>query len=511
MSEPIPSVPIVPFSYTSRDYESLRRLLIEQVRSRIPGWTGYSDPADFGLALIESFAYAVDGLHYYLDRIANESYVATAVRPESIRSAARLVGYRPARSSNATVTLRFTNGTGDPITVPQGSRVQTSTVNDVTMSPVFFETIGEIQVPAASYAEVQAVEGLTFKGDDGKGEILGVSNGYSWMSYTLPRSPVVHGFVRVIIAYSDTWSEEWTQVEDIRASAASDKVFQVEQFPGQPVRIRFGNGGSGLIPPQGALIKVIYRVGGGTVGNVGSNTITVISDDVSLAGLYVTNPTPAIGGAEEESVESIRANLQLPTLGSTERASSLSDFERIARSATGVGKVKAFAYEESDVLVAVAPVNDGSLRPGVIQLDPLDPEDIMLAPEFSSQVMPTVRKLLVDSAYAGAQIQVIPPKYVRLYLRITLTTTYELTDAAQAELKERIKIAFSYPNVEFNQEITLFQIQRLFAGVPNLVDVDITRFNRISAVSTVAGTVSMDIDEIPWIDPEDPDLVTFNT
>jgi hypothetical protein len=64
MSEPVPAVPPTPFSYTERDYTSLRSRLIEQVRARIPGWTGYADPSDFGLALIEAFSYAADGLHY---------------------------------------------------------------------------------------------------------------------------------------------------------------------------------------------------------------------------------------------------------------------------------------------------------------------------------------------------------------------------------------------------------------------------------------------------------------
>ena len=518
MSEPVPAVPPTPFSYTERDYASLRERLIEQVRARVPGWTGYTDPSDFGLALIESFAYATDGLHYYLDRIANEAYISSAIRPESVREAARIMGYRPARASSASVILRFLNSSAsEDVTIYPGTRCQTALVNDLTMSPVYFETVNPSEgtvIPSGDYADIEAVEGVTYAGDDGNGEILGVSNGYSWMMYTLPRAPIVAGFVRILVTYSDNWTEEWSQVEDIRAAASYENVFQVEQYPGQPVRIRFGNGGSGAIPPLGAVIKSIYRVGGGSVGNVAAGTITVISDDVSLIGVSVINEEAASGGSGEESVESIRSNIRLPALASTDRASSLADFERIALTTQGVGKSKGYATEESDIVVSIAPVPDGSSRPGLVTTGGSSAmSDAFIGTTGSVAV--AVQKKLTDAAYAGAQITVRGPDYIQIHIQMEVESTATLSESTQVEILNRLKTAFSYENMSFGQTITTYQVQRLFAASPGLVDVRLVQFTAQADTApgwaTIVETVDLSDYEIGWIDSNLSTLITFVT
>ena len=102
----IPSV-----DYTSRDYAALRQELITRVQDRVPAWTG-NDPADFGLALVESFAYMGDLVNYYIDRIANESYLLTATQRQSVLNLAAAYGYYPKGYSAATTTLTFNSNVG---------------------------------------------------------------------------------------------------------------------------------------------------------------------------------------------------------------------------------------------------------------------------------------------------------------------------------------------------------------------------------------------------------------
>lgn len=97
--------------YTSRDYAALREELIIRMKSRIPEWTG-NDPADFGLAIIESFAYMGDLVNYYVDRIANESYLLTATQRQSLLNLASMYGYYPKGYVSATTDVTFTNGYG---------------------------------------------------------------------------------------------------------------------------------------------------------------------------------------------------------------------------------------------------------------------------------------------------------------------------------------------------------------------------------------------------------------
>jgi Baseplate J-like protein len=70
--------------------------------------------------------------------------------------------------------------------------------------------------------------------------------------------------------------------------------------------IRFGDDVFGEVPESGSVFQVTYRVGGGAVGNVSADSITIV--DPSAAGVItaVTNPFAAQGGADEETDLSVR-------------------------------------------------------------------------------------------------------------------------------------------------------------------------------------------------------------
>jgi hypothetical protein len=69
--------------------------------------------------------------------------------------------------------------------------------------------------------------------------------------------------------------------------------------------IRFGGGDFGETPAAETAFKATYRVGGGARGNVAADSITRV-DATAFAALTVTNPFPAVGGADEETAERVR-------------------------------------------------------------------------------------------------------------------------------------------------------------------------------------------------------------
>lgn len=496
--------PAVPFNYTNRDYRSLKISLVRQVRARVPGWRGYNDPNDFGLALIESFAYAVDGLHYYLDRIANEAYLRTAVRPNSIESISKLFGYSPSPASCASVDLEFIHsgagGTSDAgRLIPKGTRVQTATVDSVSLAPVYFETTEEGVLPPnpGSAITLAAVEGITVRGDDGYGEVVGLSTGQPWQVFSLPRAPVLNGFVQVYLSYSADWNSQWTQVENIRSGAPASEVFGVEHTPTGMALLLFGSGQSGMIPPSGAAIKCVYRVGGGRRGNVAANTLTVISDDISLVGVGVTNPSGATGGADSESLESIRRNASWLGISNSQHAVSLNDFEKIALSHAHVGKAKATANDPSIVRIAVAPMDDGTLRPGLVETQS---GDAAMSVGFTRDTVRSVRRSLRDAAFAGAEIHVEPPQYVQIFTAMTITTAVEAPSTVREAVQKRLQLFASYQYVEFGQKIRAYDLTRIFQGMRGVEDVVVTRLTRVASEHNDISPILLDPDEIPWID-----------
>src|SRR4029450_559649 len=93
--------------------------------------------------------------------------------------------------------------------------------------------------------------------------------------------------------------------ESLAFSREGQKDFVVEIDENDRATVIFGDRVLGAIPPSGSTIKVPYRVGGGSQGNVAANSIEAIIEvqQRALLGAQVPNPAAATGGAERESIE----------------------------------------------------------------------------------------------------------------------------------------------------------------------------------------------------------------
>ena len=78
MASYVPSV-----DYTSRDYSAILSDMTSLIPNFTSNWTN-RDPADFGMVLLELFAYMGDLLSYYIDRAANEAMITTATQRQSL-------------------------------------------------------------------------------------------------------------------------------------------------------------------------------------------------------------------------------------------------------------------------------------------------------------------------------------------------------------------------------------------------------------------------------------------
>jgi hypothetical protein len=93
------------------------------------------------------------------------------------------------------------------------------------------------------------------------------------------------------------------------------------------------------VPPLGRRIRAWYRHGGGIGGNVAANTLTVLKDPIP--GVTVTNPEPATGGRDVETLANalLRGPQQLYSL---DRAVTARDFQLIAERSAGIARGRAF-------------------------------------------------------------------------------------------------------------------------------------------------------------------------
>lgn len=453
-----PLLPVI--DYTSRDYESIRADLIRLIRARIPTWTA-ENPSDFGVAMVEGFAYAVDGLHYYLDRVANEAYLPTAVQRESLYAIAGMFNYTPRRAVPSEVYLTFRNATQAEVTLPAGTRVQASVPGQSGAILKNFEVqFDHLLPPASATAETTLEDVLAVEGRTYTDETVGISNGFVGQRFFLPRTSVLENTIRITTQLGEVIME-WEEVPNLQdyATPTDNKFETISQTDGSTV-VRFGDGLHGEVPPLHAVIRATYRVGGGTEGNVPANTINTIIEPV-MYGVSVSNPEPATGGLNAESLSSIRSNAA-KSYRSRDRAVTLGDYESLV--VTGVpeiDKAKAVGNNASSVTVYVAPVDDGTRRPPLTQAQ----DD-------------AVTYYLEQRAMAGVTIQVFSASFVPIFLSLTAhCSATARQDEVSKSIKDQLDYFFRYQNTDFDQTVTVHTLYSQLTQIDGLDYVEITRLS----------------------------------
>src|SRR5690348_11735864 len=140
MTTPVLSTLQAPTSidYTSKDWSAFVSSMLQYASVIMPEWDTSSE-GDFGVMLVELFAYLGDILSFYGDRLTQEAYLPTATQRLSILNLARLLGYIPTNGSPATGTVTFQNTTTNQITVPAGTQIA-SAFDDTADQPIIYET-----------------------------------------------------------------------------------------------------------------------------------------------------------------------------------------------------------------------------------------------------------------------------------------------------------------------------------------------------------------------------------
>lgn len=137
-------------------------------------------------------------------------------------------------------------------------------------------------------------------------------------------------FVRdpVSNAIIELWVQ-WEPRAHLYGSGPNDRYYTLERATGF---MRFGDGQRGRIPPAGAPIRVAFTTGGGLLGNVPADTITELHAALPVV-VGVTNPRPARGGSDTESIDVTRRR-GAERLRHRDRALAPRDYEWLALQAS---------------------------------------------------------------------------------------------------------------------------------------------------------------------------------
>lgn len=284
-----------------------------------------------------------------------------------------------------------------------------------------------------------------------KDELVGSSSGDAGQKYTLTKFPVMDEAIsvdelgslteserKVFAAQAGVETEEkkddkgnvvafwvrWRRVDDLGEASASDRVYAIDQTFGL---IQFGDGVHGRVPPIGRdNIRVTYRAGGGSAGNVAIGEIKTLRTTIPSVE-RATNPEAAGGGSDTELIENTleRAPQMIKNRG---RAITAEDFEWLAReSSRAISRVKCLptfndegAFQNGWVTVIIVP-NSTDIRP-------------VPSPQLRQRVEKYLSERAPNVVSFPKRVRVSAPVYVEVKLTVdVLPVTMSLAPTVESE------------------------------------------------------------------------------
>jgi baseplate J-like protein len=285
-------------------------------------------------------------------------------------------------------------------------------------------------------------------------EPIFVADGTPGQSFTLSRIPVTHLLrpqpsqrlrsqpaleVRVD-------GVRWERVDSLVASLPSDTHYTTTIDENDYLTVRFGSGARGSVPPAGSQVKATYRIGLGSQGNVGSDTLTVFVSTVPEV-KTIANPFPASGGADRESTE--EAKISGPgTVIAQERAVTLLDYELLAEAFPGIGKSKARVGLRGGykvVQVFVAPEDPQTVPP------PLPPDELKEALEGHLHSRMPVNRM--------AGVDVLDPQYVPIDVTVDVHLKGESSQSTVFQsVQSALRDLLSFARQDFGRPLRVGEV-----------------------------------------------------
>lgn len=274
----------------------------------------------------------------------------------------------------------------------------------------------------------------------------------------------------------ETRTAEWMPKRDMLNSGPDKTEFVVEVEADSTAYLRFGDGQHGYRPDAGTKFSASYRVGNGTAGNVGADSIThVVRNDSAL--VAIRNPLAARGGVDPETIEDVRQRAPF-AFRTQERAVTPDDYARMTERNDEVQRAAAtFRWT-------------GSWRTVFVSVDRLGGTDVDAA--FEQKIVSHLEKYRM----AGHDLEVDAPRLVSLEVELFVCVKPDyFRTHVQAGLLEvfsnRIlpdgrRGVFHPDNFTFGQPVYLSKLYAAAQAVEGVDSVQVTVFQRQGITSNAA-------------------------
>jgi len=378
---------------TTLDFESVKENLKTYLSSQAI-FKDYDFEASNISVLLDILAYNTNLNGFYLNMIANEMFLDSALLRDSIISHAKELNYLPRsfRSAQAIINLTLTdNSNNSTVLIPRGTTFTGRSAN----KNFTFTTAENIQARSTNITnQFKADNIVIYEGDY-------VQDSYVTDAQNQPRFIITNKTVDtnslkvIVIEDNGATTLSYERRDSLFGIGATDQVFFIQAAENDTYEILFGDGVIGRQPKNNSIVLIEYRACNGELpnglgvfaadDNVGSATVTAV-ETVSKAS----------GGSIPESLDSIKFNA--PRAFTTqERVVTAQDYATLLKANfSEINDVAAFGGEEytppqfGKVIVAVDLKNTDLLpdsyrekyRNFIAPRSPLSIDPVFVKPEY---------------------------------------------------------------------------------------------------------------------------------
>ena len=270
---------------------------------------------------------------------------------------------------------------------------------------------------------------------------------------------------QIILSYEE---EIWIPRLDLLGSDRFANEFVCETENDSSVYLRFGDDILGKKPAAQIKFKPKYRIGNGTYGNVGPDSIKRILTDFNNI-IKVRNPLPAVGGTDPEPIEKVK-QIAPQAFRVQERAVTEEDYSEVTQRHDEVQRAAAdFRWT-------------GSWNSVFVTIDRKAGLDV--DEDFRNEIENYLEKYRL----AGYDLEINKPIFVSLDIEFSVCVKegYFRSNANEALIKifsskllPNRKRGFFHPdNFTFGQPVFLSQLYKAAMSVEGITSIVITKFQR---------------------------------
>jgi len=257
--------------------------------------------------LLDLLAYNTQYNAYYLNMVANEMFLDSAIQRSSVVSHAKLLNYTPKSVSApaAIIDLKINQVTNTALTLPKFTNFLSEGIDGVNYK---FVTLDDYTVNANSYNNTVTFSNLTIK----QGEPVSLAFTHDVATnpsatFEIPDADIDTSTITIVVQQSTTnsYSQVFTLAQEFLDLMPSTTSYFLQEGPNGNYQVYFGDDILGKALTDGNVVLISYITSSGTSAT-GANTFVLMDSISGYSNTVVTGVSSAVQGSDKESIASIK-------------------------------------------------------------------------------------------------------------------------------------------------------------------------------------------------------------